>query len=92
VGFSKCSVMLFLRQLFTRDYEKPWLLSTIVTMAIFGWTVVSTIVISVNCAPYPSLHNKVSWKCGGDVSWHYGDVALASRLIFSHRMHAGQRS
>jgi hypothetical protein len=68
LGFSKCSVILFLRQLFTRANYKAWNLCTGLLLAAACWTVISVIVVSAGCSASGALAHEAQAHCSSDVS------------------------
>ena len=70
IGLTKCSVILFLRGLFTKENKKAWILCTVLMVVLGLWTFGSTIAISVGCTPYRDLEAEILSRCPGDVSDH----------------------
>lgn len=68
VGLSKCSVVLFLRQIFSGSGAKGWSICTTIFLVTCVWTVVSTITVSAGCHPNEAIQLEDQPKCDGDVS------------------------
>lgn len=51
-SLTKASVMLFVRQLFTRENQKAWKLCTISVGVMLAWGLISALTVSVGCSPW----------------------------------------
>lgn len=70
IGFTKCSVILFLRGFFTGTVNKGWKICTGFMIATGLWTIASALAITVGCPPSTALRLQSSSQCTGDVSVH----------------------
>lgn len=93
VGFSKCSVILFLRQLFAGTADKGWNICNIFLLATGIWTVASALVVSAGCPPSGALLLESSSQCSGDVSEHTEFPELPQLTSSpAHTMEIGDRT
>lgn len=69
IELSKCSVILFLRQIFTRANKGAWNVCTAVLIGTTIWTVVSVLAVSVRCDAVGALQRESMAQCPGDVSY-----------------------
>lgn len=68
VGFTKGSVLLFLRQIFVGTVNKGWNVCTALLIGTGVWTIVSALAVSINCHPSDALLLESKEHCTNDVS------------------------
>ncbi|KAF2764012.1 hypothetical protein EJ03DRAFT_42942 [Teratosphaeria nubilosa] len=66
-GLTKCALVLFIRQLFTKDDGKQWRLCTAAIGVMSLWTVVSPMIVSIGCHPGQAVDPTLSY-CTGDLT------------------------
>ena len=79
VSLSKCCILLFIRQLFTKENKKAWKLCTISLSVVACWAVASALVISVGCSPRETLQ-------GDSVTFCSANVSIENRLQQEHAL------
>jgi hypothetical protein len=51
IGLTKCSCVLFVRLLFTKENRRAWLVCSAAITCLAGWTIASPMVIGIACGP-----------------------------------------
>lgn len=67
VALSKCSIVFFIRRLFTRDHKGAWMICNGMQALIGIWTIVSMLLLTIGCGPSSKLAGD---KCNGQVYHH----------------------
>jgi len=68
VGFTKCSVILFLRQLFAGTSNKGRTICSGLLVGTCCWMVASVLAVAIDCHPSGALLLESDSQCPGDVS------------------------
>ncbi|KAJ9630758.1 hypothetical protein H2203_001282 [Taxawa tesnikishii (nom. ined.)] len=65
VALSKCSIVFFIRRLFTRDHKGAWMICNGMQALIGIWTIVSMLLLTIGCGPSSKLAGD---KCNGQLT------------------------
>ena len=87
LGLSRCCLVLFFRQLFTKSNWKIWRACTILVAVLICWTVASTLTVAYSGSPGGILESDGESDCGNRVRTSAAIVHFHYRLTAFQRIH-----
>lgn len=77
LALSKCSVVFFMKRLFTRDFRVAWMICNILLATIAVWVVASILILVIGCGPSSKL---LGDRCPGQIL-RWGIVAALDSVL-----------
>ncbi|KAK6392273.1 hypothetical protein LTR65_003729 [Meristemomyces frigidus] len=66
-GLTKCTVLLFIRQIFTRGGIKAWTICNAAAIATAVWAAAAPLIASLGCRPKRTIASSSGAYCSGDI-------------------------
>ncbi|KAK3723948.1 hypothetical protein LTR37_001432 [Vermiconidia calcicola] len=67
LGLTKCTVILFVQQLFTKAHQRAWILCLIGGVVVAAWTLIAPAAISIGCHPAQSASTDAQTICPSEI-------------------------
>lgn len=67
LGLTKCTVILFVQQLFTKAHQRAWMLCLIGGVVVAAWTLIAPAAISIGCHPAQSASTDAQTICPSEI-------------------------